>query len=1514
MAPLRVLLTILLGVAVTTQCFAETPANLRDENLVAWCIVPFDSQKRGPAERAEMVRRLGLRRVAYDWRAEHVPTFEEEILQYKKHGIEYFAFWGAHDEALELFQKHGLRPQIWQMLGSIEGATQADRIKTAASRLLPLVEQTRKLGSKLGLYNHGGWGGEPENMIAVCDYLREHHDAHHVGIVYNLHHGHGHIDDFAAVLNQLKPYLLCLNLNGMTRDGDQRGQKILPLGEGEFDVQLLAAVRDSGYDGPVGLIGHTQDDVELRLRDNLDGLHWLLPQIDGQPAGPKPTLRTFSPETAPPKRASGSVGSLIDGRPEYRRPPITVECRVTLPDANGYNILVANDTKRSGDHWEIFSNNGTGNFTAYLPGMQPDHVHSQAMICDAKPHTVSMIYQPNRLRLLVDGKPVADQPIRSTGRDGRADKLAIGRLVEGGIGCRGQVHWVRISEGVRDIPADPVVDATQDDTTLLLWRSEETSPRGGAQGPQPDTARLDFKNRDYSPALVSALVEKARADGDPHRGLLTFANANSACLSCHRIGPHGGSVGPELTSIGKQRKPEELVESVLWPKRQIPPEYVAHLVLDDSGQTHQGYLVRQDHRELVLRDPSANQPTETAIPIDEIALQREVGTLMPDNLAGAMSREDLSGLLRFLFTLGTEEGLPIAEMETLLLHAQTHSHGPAEFPIERRPLAPEHWPSWQHDVNRDRVYDFYAKQANFFRQQAAVPPLLAEYPGLDGGDQGHWGNQNDTTWANDRWNQTELGSLMCGVFRVGKTTLPRGVCVRLGDHGELATCFNPDTLTYDAVWRGGFVKFSSHRHGFLDGLRIDGELLSKPRQKKPDPPFQYLGFYRLGDRVVFAYRIGEETFLDAPDVKNGQFVRVVAPAEEHPLRHHIKNAPTQWPQTIETEIRFGTTKPYAVDTIELPSENPWNALLFCGGHAFLPDGSALVCTMQGDVWRVTGIESPSTKATWRRFASGLHHALGIVVDQDGIFVLGRDQITRLHDLNGDFEADYYECFSNAFRTSAAGHDFICGLQRDRDGNFYTASGNQGLVRISPDGQRADVIATGFRNPDGLGLLPDGTVTVPASEGSWTPASMICAVPVEAVPGDTADSSTRANKRVPHYGYGGPRDGQTPQLPLAYLPRGLDNSSGGQVFVDSDSWGPLSGQLLHFSFGAGSHFLVLRDQVNGQAQAAVVPLPGEFRSGVHRGRFNPTDGQLYVTGMQGWGSYTTDDGCFQRVRYDGGDAQLPTGFHVHENGIVISFSMPLDAATVTAPGNHFAQTWNYRYGPGYGSPEFSTRHPGVRGHDHLPIKSAHVLADHRTVFLELPELQRTNQLHLSVQSSPGQFHQLFITVHELDKPYADFPGYLSIDKTIDPHPIHADLAMATRSVPNPYRKKLAGARQIEIETGTNLSYAMRSFRVSAGEPIALTLSNPDVVPHNWALAKPGTIERVGVLADRSISDPDAALHHYIPSTTDVLAYTDVVLPGEKFTVYFRVPAQPGHYPYLCTFPGHWKVMNGVMIVE
>ena len=81
-----------------------------------------------------------------------------------------------------------------------------------------------------------------------------------------------------------------------------------------------------------------------------------------------------------------------------------------------------------------------------------------------------------------------------------------------------------------------------------------------------------------------------------------------------------------------------------------------------------------------------------------------------------------------------------------------------------------------------------------------------------------------------------------------------------------------------------------------------------------------------------------------------------------------------------------------------------------------------------------------------------------------------------------------------------------------------------------------------------------------------------------------------------------------------------------------------------------------------------------------------------------------------------------------------------------------------------------------------------------------------------------------------------------------------------------------------------------------------------------LIEPGALEKVGDLTNKLIADPEAVLRHYVPKTDDVLAYTDIVPPRKSFRITFRAPAEPGRYPFLCTFPGHWMVMNGQLLVE
>lgn len=1083
------------------------------ENLVAWCIVPFDARKRGPQERAEMLQRLRIQRLAYDWRAEHIPQFEAEVEAMQQHGIEFTAWWfpltldAEAKRILEVIAKYKITPQLWVMGGGepTKGAAdQAQRVEAEAARIRTIAEAAAPLGCKVGLYNHGGWFGQTENQLAIIERL-ERDGIRNVGIVFNLHHAHDQLDRFAVLLARMQPHLLALNLNGMTRGGDQKNAKILPIGDGEYDREILRVIRASGWNGPIGVLNHTDADAEEQLRKNLHGLERLL----------------------------------------------------------------------------------------------------------------------------------------------------------------------------------------------------------------------------QSPAATA-----------PSAGL--------------RVEP---------------------------------------------------------------------------------------------------------------------------------------------FIADQRPLDPTLWPHWQAPVNRDRLYDFYTKQARHFLRMQPRPSLVAAYPGLDTGAFGHWGNQNEGTWRDGRWAASDHGRVLSAVFRGGELTVPKAVAVRLGEQGELAACFDPEWLDFRLVWRGGFVSLDDARHGFMSGARMAGEVVPQPTAEKRTG--KYRGFYRHGSRVVFSYEENGQEVLDSAWAKDGQFHRERGPAATHPLRDLTRGGPAQWPELLKTRGELGTGTPFAVDTLTLPENNPWGALFFVGDHGFFANGDIALCTITGDVWRVTGVDDSLAELRWKRVATGLHQPLGLVVVDDKVCVLGRDQITRLHDLNGDGEADFYECFASGYLTSAGGHDYICGLQRDAQGAFYFASSKQGICRLTPEG-KLEILATGFRNPSGLGLAPDGTVITSSQEGEWTPTSLVCQIR----PGG-------------YYGYGGPKEGVNTELPLVYLPRAVDNSAGGQTFVESDRWGLPRGQLLHFSSGAGTQFLLLREPGEGAPQGTAVPLPGEFRSGVQRGRFSPRDGQLYVSGINGWGSYTVADGCLQRVRYTGGPVQLPAAIESRDNGVLITFREPLDSEVSANAARHFAQAWNYRTSSAYGSPELSVRHPEITGHDVLEIRSAHLLPDQRTLFLEIPELLPANQIHLHIATAPDRAQDLYVTAHRLGAAFTDFPGYTAIAKT----PLHHHTAglVTEPAKPNPFHTGPAG-RELRLAAADGLQFSTKRITAKAGERLTLVFENPDAMPHNWALLKPGTLEAIGAILTKEIADPAAAARQYIPEDPRVLAYTDIVTSKGSITIHFDAPKTPGQYPYVCTFPGHWQIMNGILSVE
>jgi azurin len=112
----------------------------------------------------------------------------------------------------------------------------------------------------------------------------------------------------------------------------------------------------------------------------------------------------------------------------------------------------------------------------------------------------------------------------------------------------------------------------------------------------------------------------------------------------------------------------------------------------------------------------------------------------------------------------------------------------------------------------------------------------------------------------------------------------------------------------------------------------------------------------------------------------------------------------------------------------------------------------------------------------------------------------------------------------------------------------------------------------------------------------------------------------------------------------------------------------------------------------------------------------------------------------------------------------------------------------------------------------------------------------------------------------------------------------------------------------------MQYDQKMITVKAGQQVNLLFENPDFMQHNVLIIKPGTLDKVGAAADALARDPKGAEKHYVPKMPEVLYASTLVDPEGRVTLNFTAPSTPGDYPYVCTFPGHWRIMNGIMRVE
>ena len=244
-----------------------------------------------------MLAKLGFKHFAYDWRAEHVPTFDVEIDALKKHDIDLTAWWfpfevddPAAKATLEIFKRHGVHPQLWVMQSSKKSTpplTDEQQIKQNAERIAGLAKLAALYGCRIGLYNHNGWFGIEDNELAVLNRVRE-MGVNDVGLVYNFSHArdprHDDTIDFPSLWEKIKPHVMAVNITGMRMDG----QIIYP-SQGDSEFAMMRTIQESGWIGPVGVIAKKGGDAEVTLRNYLIGLDWLVRELQrAGSGGPRP--------------------------------------------------------------------------------------------------------------------------------------------------------------------------------------------------------------------------------------------------------------------------------------------------------------------------------------------------------------------------------------------------------------------------------------------------------------------------------------------------------------------------------------------------------------------------------------------------------------------------------------------------------------------------------------------------------------------------------------------------------------------------------------------------------------------------------------------------------------------------------------------------------------------------------------------------------------------------------------------------------------------------------------------------------------------------------------------------------------------------------------------------------------------------------------------------------------------------------------------------------------------------
>jgi len=624
---------------------------------------------------------------------------------------------------------------------------------------------------------------------------------------------------------------------------------------------------------------------------------------------------------------------------------------------------------------------------------------------------------------------------------------------------------------------------------------------------------------------------------------------------------------------------------------------------------------------------------------------------------------------------------------------------------------------------------------------------------------------------------------------------------------------------------------------------------------------------------------------------------------------------------------------YKVTTLPIPE----GVVLEVGGLAVMPDGQLAVATRRGEVWLV---ENPAMagegRPYFRRFAHGLHEALGLAYHDGALYAAQRSELTRLVDRNGDGRADRYETVYT-WPLNGNYHEYSYGpLFRD-DGTMLVALNLAWVgygaslspwrgwtLAIAPDGAMTP-IASGMRSPAGFGFNTDGALFYAENQGDWIGSGYITHVetgdfvgnpaglrwtnlsgsPLKLKPEDIPDTGQplfEVAKAIPAL-----------KPPAVWFPHAILGISTSDILVDTTggTFGPFSGQMLVGDQGHSKIARVFLEKIDGVYQGAAFPFREGFSSGVLRMVWG-TDGALFV-GMtnRGWASTGKAPYGLQRLMWTGRTPFEVKTIRAQVDGFALEFTKPVDWKAAEDPMSYDVTGFIYKYHSTYGSPPINQQQHRVRGV---------VVSDDRMKVQLVIEGLREGYIHevnmpgvRSIDGSPLLHDVAYYTLNRI-------PGGSPTDLSGSLAPENAESGGTDAPFFRPQPKhqttlpaSWTGGPSVTLTIGTlpGLKFDIDAFEVFTNSRIALIFNNNDDMLHNLVVTAPGTVMDVAAAAMRlGLKGHEM---DYVPASDDVLFHTGLLEPESAETIYFTAPTKPGTYPFVCTFPGHAVTMQGTMHV-